>query len=225
MNVILLERVENLGQMGDVVKVKPGYARNFLIPNKKALRATDANKKVFEAQRAEIEAQNLKRKQEAEAVATKVEGAKAVLVRQAGEAGQLYGSVSARDIADALGEQGFKVGRNQIVLDRPIKELGLHDVTVRLHPEVAVTVIANVARSEAEAEEQFKRGGAVVSEEEPAEEPVGMPEEEGIDTEQLVQDLLEEERRAHEVAADAQESEMAAVEDEVTPPGKATSTD
>ncbi len=146
--LILLERVEKLGQMGQIVKVKPGYARNFLLPQKKAMRASKENLAYFESQRAQLEATNLKRKSEAEEVAQKLDGLSVVLVRQAGESGQLYGSVSSRDIADAITAAGFTVGRQQVVLDRPIKSLGLHPVRVSLHPEVAVTVTANVAQSE-----------------------------------------------------------------------------
>ena len=145
--LILLERVEKLGQMGQRVKVRPGYARNYLLPKKKAMRATEENLAYFETQRAQLEANNLARKGDASAVGEKLEGTKVVLIRQAGESGQLYGSVSSRDIADAVTEAGFTVDRQQIVLDRPIKTLGLHPVRVMLHPEVAVTVIANVAQS------------------------------------------------------------------------------
>lgn len=145
--LILLERVEKLGQMGQRVKVRPGYARNYLLPQKKALRATEANLAYFETQRAQLEANNLSRKTDAQAVAEKLEGLHVVLIRQAGESGQLYGSVSSRDIADAVTEAGFTVGRQQITLDRPIKTLGLHPVRLALHPEVAVTVTANVAQS------------------------------------------------------------------------------
>ena len=163
MQVILLERIEKLGQMGDVVNVKPGYARNFLLPKGKALRATEDNIKHFDTQKAQLEAQNLERKSEAEGVGEKMEGASVILVRQAGEAGQLYGSVNARDIAQALTEEGFTVGRNQVRLDQPIKILGLHEVSVSLHPEVSVTVTANVARSVDEAETQAETGRAVLS--------------------------------------------------------------
>jgi len=145
--LILLERVEKLGQMGQIVKVKPGYARNFLLPQKKALRATKDNLAYFETQRIQLEAKNLERKSEASDVGQKLEGVRVVLVRQAGESGQLYGSVSSRDIADAVTAAGFTVDRQQIVLERPIKTLGLHPVRVMLHPEVAVTVTANVAQS------------------------------------------------------------------------------
>jgi large subunit ribosomal protein L9 len=149
--LILLERVENLGQMGQVVKVRPGFARNFLLPQKKALRATKENRTYFEAQRAQLEAQNLKRKGEAEQVAAKLEGTHVVVIRQAGESGQLYGSVSARDIADAVTAAGFTIGRSQVVLDRPIKSLGLYKTRVVLHPEVSAMVTANVAQSAEEA--------------------------------------------------------------------------
>jgi len=162
MDIILLERVENLGQMGDVVKVKPGYARNFLLPQKKALRASKGNIAYFESQKAQLEAQNLQRRQEAEAVATKMSDLTVVLIRSAGDTGQLYGSVSSRDVAEAVTEAGATVERRQVELDRPIKTLGLHPVRVRLHPEVAVTVTANVARSTDEAEAQA-RGEDVLS--------------------------------------------------------------
>jgi large subunit ribosomal protein L9 len=145
--LILLERVEKLGQMGQIVKVRPGFARNYLLPQKKALRATKDNLAYFETQRAQLEANNLARKSDAQAVGGKLEGLRVVLIRQAGESGQLYGSVSARDIADAVTAAGFTVDRQQIVLDRPIKTLGLHKLRVMLHPEVAVTVTANVAQS------------------------------------------------------------------------------
>ncbi len=156
MNIILLERVEKLGQMGDLVRVRDGYARNFLLPQGKALRATNENKKVFETRRAELEARNLERKGEAETVGDKLNGQSFVIIRQAGESGQLYGSVSARDISDVITEGGFKSDKNQIVLDRPIKSLGLFDQRVQLHPEVVVTVTINVARSQDEAERQAR---------------------------------------------------------------------
>jgi len=162
MDIILLERVEHLGQMGDVVKVKTGYARNYLLPTRKALRATEQNRKVYEIERTHLEASNLERRKEAESVGAKVEGLTVTLVRQAGEGGQLYGSVSARDIADAIGTAGTTVTRSQISLDRPIKTLGIHSVRVSLHPEVAVTIKANVARTGEEAEIQAKTGRAVV---------------------------------------------------------------
>ena len=153
-DVILLERVEKLGQMGQVVKVKPGFARNYLLPQKKAMRATKDNMAYFETQRAQLEANNLKRKGEAQEVGAKLEGLTVVLIRQAGESGQLYGSVMARDISDAVTAAGFTVERSQIVLDRPIKTLGMHRVRVMLHPEVGVTVTANVAQSQEAAQLQ-----------------------------------------------------------------------
>ena len=154
MEVILLERVGRLGQMGDVVKVKDGYARNFLLPQGKALRATDANRKTFEGQRVQLEARNLELKTEAEGIATRLDGQNFVSIRQAGDTGQLYGSVATRDIAEAITAGGFAVDRRQILLDRPIKALGLHEVRVALHPEVVVKVTINVARSADEAERQ-----------------------------------------------------------------------
>ena len=156
MEVILLEKIARLGSVGDVVKVKNGYGRNFLIPQKKALRATKENLAYFESQRAQLEANNLQRKSEATEVGAKLEGLTVVVIRQAGESGQLYGSVSARDIAIAVTEGGFTVEKRQVVLDRPIKNLGLHPVRVVLHPEVSVTVTANVAQSAEEAEMQAK---------------------------------------------------------------------
>lgn len=166
MNVILLERVERLGQMGDVVTVKDGYARNFLLPQKKALRATKLNKDLFDAQRAQLEAQNIEQRKEAEAVASKITGLKVILIRAAGESGQLYGSVSSRDLAEAVTEAGVTILRTQVVLNRAIKTLGLHDVTVRLHPEVTVNVSVNIARTPEEAETQFETGAALVGQEE-----------------------------------------------------------
>ena len=166
MEVILLERIERLGQMGDMVNVKPGYARNFLLPQKKALRATDENKAHFETQKAQLEADNLKRREEAQSVGDKMDGLSVTLVRQAGDAGQLYGSVSARDIADSIIAEGFTINRDQVVLERPIKAIGIHTVNVTLHPEVTVKVTTNVARSQEEAEIQAKTGEAIKSAEE-----------------------------------------------------------
>jgi large subunit ribosomal protein L9 len=154
LDVILLERVENLGQMGQVVKVRPGFARNFLLPQKKAMRATKENLTYFEKQRAQLEAQNLTRKSEAEEVAAKLNGLKVVLIRQAGESGQLYGSVAARDLSDAVTAAGFTITRGQVVLEKPIKTLGLFPLRVVLHPEVSVQVMANIAQSAEEAEMQ-----------------------------------------------------------------------
>jgi large subunit ribosomal protein L9 len=154
MQVILLERVAKLGQMGEVVKVKDGYARNFLLPQGKALRASDANIKSFEAQKAQLEARNLETRKEAAALAEKLDGQTFVVIRSASDAGALYGSVTARDVADAATAAGFSVDRKQIVLGAPIKELGLHGASVVLHPEVSATVTLNVARSPEEAELQ-----------------------------------------------------------------------
>ncbi|TNE64902.1 50S ribosomal protein L9 [Celeribacter ethanolicus] len=154
MQVILLERVAKLGQMGDVVSVKDGYARNFLLPQEKALRASEANIKAFEAQKAQLEARNLETKKEAEAAAEKLDGQKFVVIRSASDAGSLYGSVTPRDAAEAATAGGFSVDRKQVVLKAPIKELGLHEVHVLLHPEVDATIILNVARSPEEAELQ-----------------------------------------------------------------------
>jgi large subunit ribosomal protein L9 len=154
MQVILLERIGRLGQMGDVVKVRDGFARNFLLPQGKALRATKENMSHFEKQRAQLEATNLERKQEAEAVAVKLGGLRFTVIRQAGDTGQLYGSVSTRDVADAVTAGGFTIDRMQVLLDRPIKNLGLHKVRIGLHPEVETKVVVNVARTEEEAHRQ-----------------------------------------------------------------------
>jgi large subunit ribosomal protein L9 len=156
MEVILLERIARLGQMGDTVKVKDGFGRNFLLPQGKALRANEANKKKFEGQRSQLEARNLERKSEAAKVAEGLDGKSFVVVRSAGETGQLYGSVSTRDIAELLAAEGFNVGRNQVELNQPIKAIGLTNVAIALHPEVEVTITLNVARSADEAERQAR---------------------------------------------------------------------
>ncbi len=156
MDVILLERIARLGQMGDTVKVKDGFARNFLLPQGKALRANESNKKKFEGQRAQLEARNLERKSEAQKVADVLDGKDFIVVRSAGETGQLYGSVSTRDIADLLISEGFTVNRNQVELNNPIKMIGLTNVAIALHPEVEVTVTLNIARSTEEAERQAR---------------------------------------------------------------------
>ncbi len=166
MEVILLERIEKLGQMGDMVSVKTGYARNYLLPQKKALRATAENKTRFETEKSHLEANNLKLRDEAQSVGDKMEGLSVVLVRQAGDAGQLYGSVSARDIADSVIAGGFTITRNQVVLASPIKSIGIHPVHITLHPEVTITISTNVARSEEEAEVQAKTGEAMKSSDE-----------------------------------------------------------
>jgi large subunit ribosomal protein L9 len=181
MKVILLERVEGWGTLGDVVNVKDGYARNFLLPRSKALRANAANLKVFEGQRADIEARNAKAKDAAGAAGEKLDGTSYILIRQAGESGQLYGSVAGRDVADAVNAEGGKVERAMVVLDKPIKALGLHEVKIRLHPEVTVTVTLNIARSQDEAERQA-RGEDVIN---------AQFEEDRIADEQAQADLLE----------------------------------
>jgi large subunit ribosomal protein L9 len=186
MEVILLQRVEKLGQMGQVVKVRDGFARNFLLPQKKALRATKENLAVFEKQRANLEAQNLKAREEAGYVAQKMDGVSVVVIRQAGESGQLYGSVNARDVAEAVSAQGYRVDRRQVEIAEPIKTLGIFKVRIALHPEVAVTATVNVARSAEEAELQAQRGGMIT-----------------------IADLAEEEEAA-EAAAAAAEAEAAA---------------
>ena len=161
MDVILLERVEKLGQMGDVVSVKPGYARNYLLPLHKALRATKHNLEVFEGRRSQLETDNLQRKSEAESVAKKVDGLTVPVIRAAGESGQLYGSVTARDIAEAIIAAGVTVTRQQVILDRALKTLGLEEIKVILHPEVSASVVVNIARSQDEAEQQAHLGRAV----------------------------------------------------------------
>ena len=191
MQVVLLERVAKLGQMGDVVNVKDGYARNFLLPRKKALRATAENLKHFESQKAQLEARNLELKKEAEQVAGKLDGESFVIIRQAGETGQLYGSVSARDIADAISQGGVSVERSQIAMQRPIKTLGLHDESVVLHPEVSVGVVINVARSEEEAERQARGEDVTAQTDEDDEEAIS------------VEDVFEDEVQAQEALAEA----------------------
>lgn len=182
MKVILLERVEGKGALGDVVTVKDGYARNFLLPRAKALRANNANMKVFEGQRAEIEARNAKAKEAAGQSGEKLDGTSYILIRQAGESGQLYGSVAGRDVADAVNaEGGVKIDRSMVALDKPIKTLGMHEVKVRLHAEVVVTVTLNIARSQDEAERQA-RGENIID---------TQFEEDRIATEEAQADLLE----------------------------------
>jgi large subunit ribosomal protein L9 len=189
MKVILLERLEGWGALGDVVTVKDGFARNFLLPRSKALRANAANMKVFDAQRAEIEARNAKAKEAAGKGGEKLDGASYILIRQAGESGQLYGSVAGRDVADVVNaEAASKIDRAMVVLDKPIKTLGLHEVKVRLHPEVTVTVTLNIARSADEAERQA-RGENVIS---------SQFEEDRIADEQAQADLLEGGAGSHE---------------------------
>ena len=185
MQIILLERIEKLGQMGDLVNVKPGYARNYLLPQGKALRANKANMERFESERAQREADNLTKRSEAEAEAKKMDGLAVNMVRAASEMGQLFGSVTSRDIAEAVTEAGFTINRSQVVMDRAIKTLGLTDTRIRLHPEVSVSVTVNIARSLAEAETQLKTGVAVTGEtndDAAADEQTASPSEQGEDT-------------------------------------------
>ena len=185
MQIILLERIERLGQMGDLVNVKPGYARNYLLPRGKALRANKANLERFELERAQREADNLTKRSEAEAEAKKMDGLAVNMVRAASEMGQLFGSVTSRDIAEAVTEAGFSINRGQVVMDRAIKTLGLTDTRIRLHPEVSVSVTVNIARSLAEAETQLKTGVAITGEandDATADEQAASPAEQGSDT-------------------------------------------
>src|SRR5271170_5739567 len=183
--VILLERIERLGPMGQVVKVRPGFARNFLLPQKKALRATKANLELFEKQRAQLEAKNADARGKAEALAIEIDGIKLVVIRQASESGQLYGSVAARDVADAAKEAGRDINRAQVHIDQPIKMLGLFPVKVKLHPEITVKVTINVARSAEEAAVQAEKGAAVIRQAEEKAEVVAAfgapPEAEGAE--------------------------------------------
>ncbi len=214
MEVILLERIDKLGQMGDVVNVKPGYARNFLLPQKKALRATETNKKYFEAERTQLEARNLEHRTEAEKLGKKMDGTSVIMIRQAGETGQLYGSVNARDISVAVTEAGFAITRQQVKLGHPIKALGLFDIRVFLHPEVDVTVVANVARSEDEAKIQAKTGKAIVStyEEEKRAAEAAAEDQKAAEKEKAKtpeHEKAEEETKAAEEAADEAMAEQA----------------
>jgi len=201
MQVILLERIGKLGQMGDTVTVKDGFARNYLLPQGKALRATDENKKQFENERVQLETRNLELKKEAEAVSGKLEGQSFIAIRQAGDTGQLYGSVSTRDIAELITAQGFTVSRNQVQLDKPIKILGLHPMRLTLHPEVIVSVDVNVARSEDEAARQA-RGEDVTAQGGELEEGETIAAEEVFEDEELAQQAEEE---LSEAAAEVEE--------------------
>lgn len=209
MEIILMQRVEKLGQMGDVVSVKPGYARNYLLPQGFAVRASKGNLAKFEAERAQLEAANLERKNEAQAVADKMEGTSVVIIRAASEAGQLYGSVTSRDIADAVTAAGFTVTRSQVVVERPVKTLGIFEFRVRLHPEVDVTVTVNVAQSEEEAQAQADR----VSRGEPA--VMTAAEQDALEAAELAREqsaaiaAAAAEVEAEEEAANASEGESA----------------
>jgi large subunit ribosomal protein L9 len=201
MDIILLERVANLGAMGDVVSVKDGYARNFLLPQKKALRANDANRKVYEANRERLETENANRRGDAEKAGEKLEGAEIVLIRSSSNAGQLYGSVNVRDVVSGLEAAGHKVDKRQVVMGHPIKTLGIHDVTIALHPEVHVTVKANVARSDDEAELQ-RQGVDVLGQmaEDERGESEGFTEtvDRSLEPGEIPADLLEERAEASE---------------------------
>ena len=199
MDIILLERVANLGGMGDVVTVKDGYARNFLLPQKKALRANDANRKVYEANRERLEKENANRRGEAETAGEKLAGAEIVLIRSSSNAGQLYGSVSVRDVVTGLEAAGHKVDKRQVILGHPIKNLGIHDITIALHPEVQVTVKANVARSDDEAELQ-RQGvdviGAMAEEDRAESEGFTEAMDPSLEPGEIPADLLEERAEA-----------------------------
>jgi large subunit ribosomal protein L9 len=166
MEVILLERIEKLGQMGDVVNVKPGFARNFLLPKSKALRKTKQNLKQFEKRKAQLEADNLTNKKEASEIGAKLAGLTVTIIRAAGESGQLYGSVTSRDIAESVSKKGIKIAKQQVTLDRALKILGLEPIRVTLHPEISVEIVANIARTDEEAKQQLKLGRAVITTEE-----------------------------------------------------------
>ena len=201
MELILLERIEKLGQMGDVVTVKPGYARNYLLPQKRALRATKKNIEHFQAQRSQLETANIERRGEAELIAEKLDGQKVIIIRSAGESGQLYGSVNARDIADAATAGGFSIERRQVTIQRPVKLLGLHPIRIRLHPEVFATITINVARTEDEAERQNVLGRAIVGDEADA------AEEEAANAAELAE-LFEDGAAALEAIQDADKAEQ-----------------
>ena len=208
MDIILLERIEKLGQMGDVVKVKAGFARNYLLPHKKALRATKENLAYFSTQRQQLEAENIKHRDEAQKVADRLNGLKVVVIRSAGDTGQLYGSVNARDIAAAVTEAGFTIQRSQVVMERPVKTLGLFDLRVRLHPEVSATITANVARSADEAAEQQRLGHAIIAGElEEADEERARAEAEAMFEPEAIERVKAEAEEAAEEAAAAESDE------------------
>ncbi len=207
MKVILMERIKKLGQMGDEVTVKPGYARNYLLPTGKALRANKANRELFEAQRVQLEARSLELKTEADAVAEKIKNKSFIAIRQAGDTGQLYGSVATRDITEVITENGFSIARNQVMLDRPIKLLGLHEVRLSLHPEVEVMVVINVARTEEEAIRQ-ERGEDINAIEDDEDE------EEAISAEEIFEDGELAEQAEAELSDDGGDKEAAAKRDD-----------
>ena len=211
MEVVLLERIERLGQMGDVVRVKDGFARNFLLPTGKALRATKVNLAQFEAQRAQLEAQNLERKGEASIVGDKLNGEQFIVIRQASDTGQLYGSVSTRDIAETVTENGFTIVRSQVILDRPIKELGLNDLSIRLHPEVSVSITLNIARSVEEAEAQARgeviRPGYEDEDDEDLEASEFLDDGDDADAEESTEEASEEEASEEEASEETKTEE------------------
>ena len=209
MQVILLERIEKLGQMGDVVDVKAGYARNFLLPRNKALRVTEDNIQAFESRRVQLEADNLARREEAQKVSGDFDGLTVVLTRQASESAQLYGSVTKRDIAEAVVEAGFTIARDQVALDRPIKTVGLHPIRVQLHPEVSVTITANVARTQEEAEAQA-RGETIGADYDDEDGEIGEVE---FGAEDAAEEPAAEEPAGEEAAAEEPAAEEAAVEE------------
>jgi len=226
MKVILLERIAKLGQMGDEVNVKPGYARNYLLPQKKALRATRANREYFESQRKQLEAQNLERRKDAEAVAAKIEGENFIVIRQAGDTGQLYGSVSTRDIAEVVKENGFTILRNQVLLDRPIKILGMHEVRLSLHPEVEVTIQINVARTQEEAERQARGEDVSMLDDgldEGEEEVIGAEDffEDQELARQAASELSDEEEASQEEAEESKDSDNSEEDEQAGETGKA----
>lgn len=221
MEVILLERIGRLGHMGDKVTVKPGYARNFLLPQKKALRATEANIAYFEAQKAKYEAENAARKADAEKLAKKVDGLKVVILRQAGETGQLYGSVSARDIADAITAAGYKVERAMVDMHHPIKTLGIFEELIRLHPEVEVKVKVNVARNEDEAKIQDQKGTAVVASTAMAEEAAAAAAVAEAQAAELAQAAADDSKVSFKEAKQAAKKSRAKKSEETTEEGAA----
>jgi len=230
MEVILLERVEKLGQMGEVVTVRPGYARNFLLPQQKALRATKNNIAHFESRRADLEARNLERRGEAEDAGGKLEGLSLTIIRQAGDSGQLYGSVSSRDIAGELAGQGIAIDRRQVELEQPVKLLGLHTANIRLHPEVAIPVSLNVARSQEEADMQERLGAAVTPEALEAAAQAAERETEAAEEAELTEEVAEEffenpdeaVAEAQEATADEPEADAAADRPEADAPADDT---
>ena len=212
MQVILMERIEKLGLMGEVVTVKPGYARNYLLPQGKARRATQDNIALFEQQRGQLEAENIKRRDEAEKIGAKLEGLMVILIRQAGESGQLYGSVNARNLAESVTKAGFTITHDQVGRDHSIKTLGMHPVQIRLHPEVSATITANVARSEAEAETQAGTGRVVSEDEQRAVEEAAQAETEAALAEIEAEEAAEDAKAETESEGATEDGEVSAEE-------------